>query len=505
MMLTTLIAAATLNAAPAQPSAFLDAHPDWMELRAKAIELATKHIENLDGWQPQMTCYPGSGIIWQWDSCFMSLYAGYTPGRANGLGNLDNLYKMQRADGYISMAYTYATREPTYGERVNPPLYAWCEWLYARRTGDLSRLPRAYEACSKFYRWLKQNRARKFNGLYWFEDSGSSGMDNSPRCGYFAEHQKGSDVCFVDLSCQQVLSARCLAKIAPLVGKGEEAAGWRREAETLSERINEIMWSEQTGFYHDVYIDTNNKLAVKTVAGFWPLVAGVATAERAARLVEHLQDPCTFGTEFPVPSLSADDPNFDPQGGYWLGGCWPPTNYMVVQGLKAYGYRDLARTIAARHLDQMYRVFKSDKYRQTIWECYAPAYNEPATGKIGDLCRHDFVGWGGIGPILMLVEDIIGLDVNAIEKRIEWHPSELGRQGVANIPFNGGTVSLTADVDSLTRNSVKVTAETDRPFTLKVVAPGAAGRLFRKQVKPGKSEFNTRESYGQQDTPIVTD
>ena len=227
-----LMTSAVLSAFAANTDVFLDAHPDWMELHDRAVELAKKNMEKLDGWKTQMTCMPGVGIIWQWDSCYMALFAGYTPDDYNGLGNLDNLYKMQGKDGYISMAYTYATREPTWPGRINPPLYAWCEWLYARRTGDKSRLARAYDACSKFYAWLKANRTRKVNGLYWFEDAGSSGMDNSPRAGYFATHLDGCDACFIDLCCQQVLSARCLAKIAPLVGKADEAAEWTSEAQT---------------------------------------------------------------------------------------------------------------------------------------------------------------------------------------------------------------------------------------------------------------------------------
>ena len=147
---TLLMTSAVLSAFAANTDVFLDAHPDWMELHDKAVELAKKNMEKLDGWKTQMTCMPGVGIIWQWDSCYMALFAGYTPDDYNGLGNLDNLYKMQGKDGYISMAYTYATREPTWPGRINPPLYAWCEWLYARRTGDKSRLARAYDACSKF-------------------------------------------------------------------------------------------------------------------------------------------------------------------------------------------------------------------------------------------------------------------------------------------------------------------------------------------------------------------
>ena len=479
----------TLAAGAENVEVVFDAQPGWMRLHDKANELARRNMERLDGWKTQMTCMPGVGVIWQWDSCFMSLFAGYAPEGCNGLGNLDNLYAMQAKDGYISMAYRYATREPAYGERVNPPLYAWCEWLYAKRTGDLSRLPRAYDACSRLFRWLKAHRTRKSNGLYWFEDTGSTGMDNSPRSGYSAAHQDGSDVCFVDLCCQQVLAARCLAKMAPFVGKADEVSSWTAEANALAEKINLLMWSERTGFYHDVYIDTNNRLAVKTAAGFWALVSGVATPERAARLANSLTAGKVFFAHSGVPSLSADDPNYDPEGGYWLGGVWPPIQYMICRGLRANGYRKLAREIATRHLNSMLAVLDGDESK-TIWECYAPDFDRPSTDKVGLPVRKDFVGWGGLGPLVMLVEDVMGLEIDALGKRIVWNLSEKGLQGLRNVPFNGGTVSLEAN--ALGDEAFRVKIDTDRPFCLMVVSRNGRGVLVR-DINPGVFSFDPEE------------
>ena len=461
----------------------LDSRPGYLKLHAKALELAKRHVEKPNGWKPQMACFPGVRTIWQWDSCLMALYAGYTPGNLNGLGNLDNLYSMQSGDGYISMAYQYDTRKPTWPGRVNPPIFAWCEWLYARRTGDLSRLPRIYEPCARYFYWLKANRVRK-NGLYWFEDTGSC-MDNSPRSGYYAYDLKGSDVCFVDFCCEQVLAAKCLAKIASAIGRDEDVGKWLREAEDQTEKINTLMWCEKTGFYHDVFEGVSqNKLAVKTSAAFWALVSGVADGKKAARLADHLKNPVTFGSVNPVPSLAREDPNYDPDGGYWLGGVWPPVVYMVCCGLREQGRADLAREIAKRHLDCMLEVMESPKYKKTIWECYSPERAAPGTKYGGKLCRKDFVGWGGLGPIVMLVEDVIGLDIRAIDGRIDWTISEPGRQGLRDFPFNGGSVTLLADAD-IGAGNVKVDVTTERPFHLKVMT--ADGRvMLERDFAPGQ-------------------
>ena len=105
--------------AAGQARIVLDGHPSWIRLRQKAIDLASAHVERREGWKPMMTCMPGVPCLWQWDSCFMAMFAGYAPDGVNGLGNLDNLYSLQAADGFIAMAYRLDTREPMYGNRVS--------------------------------------------------------------------------------------------------------------------------------------------------------------------------------------------------------------------------------------------------------------------------------------------------------------------------------------------------------------------------------------------------
>lgn len=452
------LAAGLAGSAAAAPEVILDSHPEWIALRERAIGYAKKNMKKIPGWRDQMTCMPQWDRIWLWDSCFMSFYAGLAPDGVNGLGNLDNLYAMQGADGRIAMAYDYATRAPAFGDCSNPPLCAWVEWEYARRTGDRSRLERAYAVGTKLFGWFKANRRHR-SGLYWFEDTNASGLDNSPRSAHVyglngntyagADRFSGFGIDYIDLSCQQVLAARSLAKIAKAIGRAAaEASEWEREADGLSALINERLWNDRSGFYHDG-LDHGYQFMQdprKTICGFWPLVARVADAGRAARLVKHLEDPEEFATRHPVPTLSRDDINYDPKGCFWRGGVWAPTNYMVVKGLKEFGYHALAREIACRHLSCMAELLGGEW--DSVWECYAPECAAPATRKNpGEYARKDFVGWGGLGPIVMLVEDVLGLEIDALENKIVWRVKEKGRQGVRNIPYNGGRLTLVGDYD----------------------------------------------------------
>lgn len=463
------------------PEIICDEHPEWLDLNRFAWRIGFANVENPErkGWKPQLTCLPGAGIIWQWDSCFMTFFARYSNGQLPGMNNLDNLYRLQRRDGYMSMAYRIAEEKPAFGERVNPPLLAWAEWDYCCVTGDDSRLERVLPRLVRYFDWLKKNRRRE-SGLYWFEDSGSTGMDNSPRSGWPSRHQDGSDVCFIDLACQQALSAMCLEKMARYMGRKTVADRFAEEHAALVRLINERHWCEKTGFYFDLFSRgdapklRHNFLNHKTLAAFWPMVSGVASEPQVRRLAEHLVNPHEFWTPHPLPTLSKDDPNYDPSGGYWLGGVWAPTNYMVVRGLERYGRHDIAREIAVRHISAMCAVMKNKKFRN-IWECYSPEYMRPATMEEGGMVRSNFVGWSGLGPIAMLIEQVLGFKFNALKKQVHWVIGTSGRHGIKNLQFNGKKLALICENASLKARKRRVTVETGGNINLTV-------RLMGRQV-----------------------
>jgi hypothetical protein len=79
------------------------------------------------------------------------------------------------------------------------------------------------------------------------------------------------------------------------------------------------------------------------------------------RLVEHLDDPHTFGAPWPVPSVALDEPTFlrdHRLRGFrfiWRGPLSLNTNWFLVHGLRGHGYDDVAARIAERSRDAVER------------------------------------------------------------------------------------------------------------------------------------------------------
>ena len=458
------------------PRPVLEGHEDWIDLYYKAWELAFRNVEYLNkpGWKDIMTCMPGVGITWQWDPCIMTFITNYSNGTLNALNNLDNLYMLRReSDGFMSMAYVIETGEPAYGERINPPLMAWAEWEHYLVSGDSSRFGEVLPALEGIYSFIENKRKRDTCDLYWFEDPGSSGMDNSPRGGYFAKHLDGSDVCHVDLACQQALSADRISRICDVLGLSDKAAFYRSEKARINALINAFHWSDRAGWYFDFFARDERGTKVKlinskTAAAFWALLGGAADGERRSRMKDHMFDPGEFFTKIPFASLSADDPNYDRTGGYWLGGVWPPTNFAAVRGVCETGMRELARTAVVRMLEGMSAVARDPAFGG-IWECYAPEEHRPATTEDGGLVRSEFVGWGGLAPVTMLIENVIGLRFDSSSNTVTFSLDGREKCGLENMVFSNNRISVKCTEYQSFRDQTVIETEAEKPFTLKVV------------------------------------
>ena len=70
------------------------------------------------------------------------------------------------------------------------------------------------------------------------------------------------------------------------------------------------------------------------------------------RLIEHLTSPDEFWTAYPLPTVSASDPKFDPDQ-MWRGPTWINVNYLLIEGLERSGYPDLARQLRDRTLEMV--------------------------------------------------------------------------------------------------------------------------------------------------------
>ena len=80
------------------------------------------------------------------------------------------------------------------------------------------------------------------------------------------------------------------------------------------------------------------------------------------------------------------------------------------------GRHDVAHAIALKYLQGLQRTYaKAEPH--TLWECNSAEDDAPGiTGiETRKTVKPDFVGWSGIGPTAMLIENVIGIDIDMLE------------------------------------------------------------------------------------------
>ncbi|MCI0399419.1 MAG: glycoside hydrolase [Chloroflexi bacterium] len=444
------------EARPRLPVPVLPDRPALEEMYWRAWEMA---------WTRLRRPRPGSGFVSSyvdmaigdcvntWDSAFVAQFGLYGRRVFNFTGTLDNFYARQHDDGFICREVNAEQGSdffyPFDPNGAGPNILSWAEWRYYRLTGDDSRLAEVFWPLMGLHYWFRAHRTWP-GGLYWATGL-SSAMDNQPRI----PEEAGNGLLhhchwtWVDANMQAALNGLALSQMAAHLGELALAEELNAERLHLAREVNARLWNEAAGFYQDVDAAGRFSLA-KSIGAYWALLdRDMVPQERLALFLRHLREPAAFKRPHRAPSLSADSPGYDGEtGNCWQGAVWPPTNFMLLKGLRAVGQHALAHEIAANHLENICSVFQ---HTDTLWENYAPEAARP-----GEPARPGPVRCTGLPAIAVLLEDVIGLSVDWPLRRVVWDRrlETAGPYGVRNYPLGpDGALDLVGDNQAVTVTS----------------------------------------------------
>ncbi|MGZ5312443.1 MAG: MGH1-like glycoside hydrolase domain-containing protein [Solirubrobacterales bacterium] len=352
---------------------------------------------------------------WYWDSCFHAIaWRRFAPERA--ASELRSLLAGGRGDGFIGhtifwdrpvdarrrWTYNIASREAPSTSTTQPPLLAWA-WRIA--VGDPADEP----AIAAHHRWLEANRDLDGDGLLWIVQPDESGLDSSPKFDAVWGRRAHARLGFVALiaanrglgwDARRVLAGggpvMCEVVVNVLWSLARMAAGEPSVTPALIERC----WDERRGLFLDVARgrvaierDTDpagpdRRIRPSTWSALAPLALPDLPEEIGRRLVEeHLLDPTRYWTPVPIPSVSQQEPSFEPRDWqnwlvrrYWRGPTWINSAWLVWLGLRRLGYE----AEAARLSDALCATYIREGSRE---------FYEPFTGE--GLGAREF-GWSAL-------------------------------------------------------------------------------------------------------------
>ena len=347
----------------------------------------------------------------------------------------------------------------------------------------------------------KIKSGEEVDGLFWQGGMGS-GMDNLPITFEFIDIQSRDlfkddiwpvsilshaynpmdpevtvkNLAMFDASAQMKLHYDAMANISGILDKETQKERYQKKAEELKNKINACLWDENKGFYFNAYEKCNYKSSDFVLSAYWGLYAEIASPEQARDMLTYLKNDRYFNTPMPFPAVAKSNSRFKKEGDYWRGGVWPPLVYITLKGLMNYagsvsGAWTVAVNASEKYLtglaETMFESSESstdDEY-EVCWsipedgsidfcgkvgdEKRIYEYNSPMTGGRGKrkdstgnewLAKDNFVGWGGLGPIGVMQEVAVGLDIHANE--IVWHLHRTDEHGIKNLYIGSQSLSF---------------------------------------------------------------
>lgn len=460
------------------PQPVWPARQDVINCYWKAWEIAFRNILKPDKNNKFVASYIEPAFnnnIFMWDSGFMLMFGKYGIRAFNFQNTLNNFYCKQHPDGFISREIKEKDGRDNF-ERFDPAstrpnILPWTEWEYYLNFNDEGRLKKVFPPLLAYYQWLATYRTWQ-DGTYYSSGWGC-GMDNQPRIpkGYSKAWSHGH-MSWIDVTLQEIFSGRILLEIGKRINREYDVKYIVEKNNRLTELVNRSMWNDSTGYYFDRFRD-GNLSKVKTIGAYWALLANIVDNNNAKRFINHLSDPKEFNRVHRVPTLSADDPDFNFEtGGYWNGAVWAPTNYMVLRGLTNYKQDSLAYQIAVNHLNNVVEVFNKTG---TLWENYS-------SEKIQGNDTKDFVGWTGLAPITVLFEYVFGIRPDVPDNTIIWDIRMCDEFGVKQYPFGkDGLVDFYCYKRDNPKTEPKISVKSNAAFRLKLIWEGGS-----KEIQVGK-------------------
>ncbi|HUU42590.1 MAG TPA: hypothetical protein VMX57_02360 [Planctomycetota bacterium] len=251
---------------------------------------------------------------------------------------------------------------------------------------DRTFLRQVYEPLVKYARYFTRNRDREKSNLFDVMGQGETGQEYSSRYQFVdeaADTWKEFRLKGVDATVYVYELFRTLAWMAGVIERRRDVSKWTKLAEATRDAVRDKMYDKSLRMFVDVDPVTGKRSPVKAAVGFYPFATDLVASEHLAAIRENLLNPKVFWTEFPVSTVSMDDPQYSASGEWkrvrmacpWNGRSWLMTSSHVVEALAETAIRlDASLRLPAsemlRNLMRMTFVDR-DPARPTSFEYYS--------------------------------------------------------------------------------------------------------------------------------------
>jgi len=379
--------------------------------------LTANHRHGVSPWEgraydytcPSPHSYP---FQWFWDSCFHAIALTHLDLR-RAKAELRSLLQGAQPDGFlphiifwerdryrqVMEEQTLRLATPYLSASIQPPVIAQAVERVYRASGDEAFLAEALPTVRAFFAWLRDHRDPDGDGLIAIVQPDESGVDASPKYDALLDYPRDNDdlvrainalyaryaplgnddarliaedAFVVEDVLVNSIYAQGLQSLARLCSDPVEAIGYRAQAQRVLDALVEKCYDPQRGLFLDLIGADERRAEVNTISALFPLIVEGLDRSITDRLVhDHLDNPAEYALPYPVPSVAADEPTFnpeDPHGFIWRGPSWVNSNWFLTHAMHAHGYPAQAARIA--------QATRAMVDAQGFRECYNPHTGE---------------------------------------------------------------------------------------------------------------------------------
>jgi alpha,alpha-trehalase len=203
-------------------------------------------------------------------------------------------------------------------------------------THPVCEKPRQFSLSADYYKGDRSMRESGFDVSFRFGPFGSATHHYAPVC----------------LNSLLYKTEKDLEQISRWLGHSTDATKWKVLAELRRQLITRYLWNQEQGLFFDYDFTTKKMSTYKYASTFYPLWAGLATAEQAKAVAANLK---IFERPGGVPMSTEET------GTQWdLPYGWGNIEMLVIEGLRRYGYNADADRVSYEFLSTVAENFRRD-------------------------------------------------------------------------------------------------------------------------------------------------
>ncbi len=310
-----------------------------------------------------------------------------------------------------------------YGSADATPLFLVLLAEYADRTAELELVRELWPAALAAMNWIDRYGDRDGDGYVEYARLTPKGLVNQgwkdSRDAVFHADGKLAEppIALAEVQAYVYAARRGLARLARRLDRGVDAATWEAKAAMLREQFNRDFWLPE----HEIFalaLDRDKRpcRVVSSNAGHC-LWGRIAEPDKAARVIARLMREdmfCGWG----IRTLSARERRYNPMS-YHNGSVWPHDNALIAAGFARYGAVDRAAQILTALFEAS--LFTEERRLPELY-CGFPRSLQHSPVPYPVACKPQ--AWAA-GSVLMVLQAVLGLVVNAWENRVTFYRTAL--------------------------------------------------------------------------------